>query len=91
MSFRLSDDDIAKMDELKPVNASRSDFLRMLIRQANPMSSAASADEAMELLSESARAGSVPARVALARLLMKPSNVKKEDDVSDAINRILAS
>ena len=54
------------------------------------MSKIASHEEILEILSEQAREGSVTAAAALERALRNTPNEHPEDEVGDAIDRILA-
>ena len=89
ISIRLTVQEIARIDELRPPRCSRSAFVKALLKTARgPVNEQASHDEALLLLADSARAGHVQAQVALERALR--STLKKEDEVDDAIERILA-
>jgi Arc/MetJ-type ribon-helix-helix transcriptional regulator len=88
VTFRLSDHELATIDELRPAKVSRSEFVRRLLRHAEPYSDELTHEESMRLLADSARAGSVPAQIALERALR--ATAKKEDEVGDAIERLLA-
>ena len=89
VTFRLSPEDLVKIDELRPAKVSRSEFVRTLLRHADPMNETASHMESVRLLSDSARAGNVQAQVALERALR--ASAKQEDEVGDAITKLLAS
>ena len=78
ISIRLSPQDVARVDEMRGEGTSRSAFVRELLRRSGPVDEEASYGEALRLLARSARAGKVPAQVALERAL------RASDGVSDA-------
>lgn len=74
LSVRVPVSALERLDGLASERGlSRSGALRALLEGAGPAPVAADGEEALVLLSESARAGSVPARIALVRLLSKPA------------------
>ncbi len=89
INVRMTESEVARLDELRPPKFSRSDFVRRLIREAGPIEVAPSHSEAIQLLAQSARSGHVQAQVALERALR--ASLKQEDEVGDAIQKLLAS
>lgn len=69
VSIRLSDDDLAVVDELRGEGVSRSAYVRELLRRATPLDDEPGYAEALVLLAKSARGGKVQAQVALERAL----------------------
>jgi ribbon-helix-helix CopG family protein len=65
----LDDDELARLDELRPGGMSRGAFVRELLRQAGPLDEAPTYEESVRLLAQSARAQKVQAQVALERAL----------------------
>ena len=70
---RLSDDELAQLDELRPRGVARAVFVRQLLREPMPVD-VATREEALSLLTSLARDRSVTAAVALERAL-------RDDDV----------
>jgi Ribbon-helix-helix protein, copG family len=68
-SIRLSDDDLARLDELRPEGTTRPAFIRNLLRRYTPTEDSPTYEEAVALLARSARAGKVTAQIALERAL----------------------
>ena len=75
ISIRLSNDEMARLDELRPRGVARAVFVRQLLREPAPPD-VATREEALGLLTSLARDRSVTTAVALKRAL-------REDDVSD--------
>ena len=75
VAVRLSDNELARLDELRPRGVPRATFVRQLLRSPAPPD-VASRDEALGLLTSLARDRSVTAAVALERAL-------REDAVPD--------
>jgi hypothetical protein len=69
VSVHLTVDEVARLDELRPPQVSRSAFMRGLLRNSGPHDEAPTHDEAVRLLAESARGGKVAAQIALERAL----------------------
>jgi hypothetical protein len=61
ISVRMSDDDLARLDELRPEGTGRPAFIRSLLRRATPTEESPTYEEAVALLARSARAGKVTA------------------------------
>ncbi len=82
---RLTDAELARLDEARPPRIARAVYLRTLLRQPPP-EGIADRQEVLALLSEQARAGKVTAAIALVRAL------KDEDEptIDDALDRIVA-
>lgn len=89
VQIRLSDADLARLDELRPQNCSRGAYIGLLIREAHPIKVEATHDESIQLLAESARTGHVQAQIALERALR--ATLKQEDEVGAAIEKLLAN
>jgi hypothetical protein len=69
ITVRISDEALKRLDGFADGRGlTRSDALRALLEGEVPQSAPADREEALTLLSDSARGGSVPARIALARL-----------------------
>jgi hypothetical protein len=81
---RLTDAELARLDEARPPGIARAVYLRDLLRQPPP-EGIADRREVLGILSEQARAGKVAAAIALVRAL------KDEDEptIDDALDRIL--
>jgi Ribbon-helix-helix protein, copG family len=77
ITIRLSPEEVARVDELRAPNISRSAFVRELLRRAGPLDEEPTHGEALVLLARSARAGKVQAQVALERALR---DSESEDD-----------
>jgi hypothetical protein len=73
----MSPEEVARVDELRAPNMSRSAFVRELLRRAGPLDEEPTYSEALVLLARSARAGKVQAQVALERALR---DSESEDD-----------
>ena len=78
ISVRLPVGELARLDEMRGSGVSRSAFVRELLRRSGPIDEEPSYGESLRLLARSARAGKVPAQVALERAL------RASDVVSDA-------
>jgi hypothetical protein len=81
---RLSDAELARLDEARPPGIARAVYLRNLLRKPAP-EGIADRREVLGILSEQARAGKVAAAVALVRALKDWD----EPTIDDALNRIL--
>jgi hypothetical protein len=81
---RLTDDELALIDEKRGA-LSRSAHVRSLLRTVEPPRTAASYEEALELLTGLARDGNAQAAIALERALRGAGH-----EVDDALERILA-
>jgi hypothetical protein len=87
LTVRVSAETLAKLDKTAAKRGlSRSGALRALLEGDLPRSTCADHDEALLLLSESARSGSVPARIALERALRKAD----ADPVQSRIDELAA-
>jgi hypothetical protein len=69
VSVHLTEEEVARLDEIRSSDVSRSAFMRALLRSAGPLDGAPTHDEAVRLLAESARGGKVNAQIALERAL----------------------
>jgi hypothetical protein len=82
LELRLTEEELARLDEARG-GASRGGYLRALLMARSGADGVASGDEALALLSASARAGKVNAQIALARLLAvgeKPRAAASQDE-----------
>lgn len=75
ISIRMSDDELARLDEIRGEGVSRSAFVRELLRRAAPLDEEPTYPESLTLLAKSARAGKVQAQVALERALRGEAGV----------------
>jgi hypothetical protein len=66
---RLTDAELARLDELRPAGTNRSAFLRSLLREPPSGDEVATRSESLGILSTMARDGKVAAAIALAREL----------------------
>ena len=82
ISVRMSPAEVAKVDELRGEDVSRSAFVRELLRRAAPVDEEPTHDEALVLLARSARAGKVQAQVALERALRAENDVEPEGELA---------
>jgi hypothetical protein len=73
----LAPQQVARLDEMRGSGVSRSAFVRELFRQAGSIDEEPTYTETLILLARSARAGKVPAQVALERALR---GVQTEED-----------
>jgi hypothetical protein len=87
VSVRMSADEVARLDELRGADMSRSGFVRELVRLAGPLDEAPTYDEAVVLLARSARAGKVAAQVALERALRSDEPEPSEDSELERLIR----
>jgi hypothetical protein len=81
---RLNDDELARLDDLRPAGVARAVYLRNLLREPPTDEDVADRQEALAILSALARAGKVAAAVALVREL-RPDDGKRIDDELDRI------
>ena len=79
VSVHLTEDEVARLDEIRSGEVSRSAFMRGLLRNAGPQDAAPSHDEAVGLLAESARGGKVAAQIALERALRSDQGATDPD------------
>jgi hypothetical protein len=79
---RLSDAELARLDEIRPRGSSRAAFLRSLLREPARDAEVASRSEALAILTALARDGRVSAAIALERALRES---EEENDPLDAI------
>jgi len=66
---RLSDDELAQFDELRPPGMPRAVFVRSLVHKAPEVADVASRKEALAILTSLAREGCTTAAIALERAL----------------------
>jgi hypothetical protein len=79
ISVRMSDGDLARLDELRPEGTGRPAFIRNLLRRATPTEDSPTYEEAVALLARSARAGKVTAQIALERALRADQGVHEPE------------
>lgn len=82
VSVHLAADEVARLDEIRAGEVSRSAFMRGLLRNAGPQDAAPTHDEAVRLLAESARGGKVAAQIALERALRADTGVQPEGELA---------
>jgi hypothetical protein len=87
VSVRMKANEVAKLDELRGADMSRSGFVRELLRLAGPLNEAPTYDEAIVLLARSARGGKVAAQVALERALRTDQESPSEDSELERLIR----
>ena len=83
--IRLSDDELAQLDEQRPGGMPRAVYLRSLIHRPPESTDVASLDEGLGMLTASARDGKVTAQVELVKALQK----LPERPESDLLSRVL--
>jgi hypothetical protein len=83
---RLSDDEAARLDEMKPRGSSRASFLRSFLNRRVQPDEVASRAEALAMLTAQARDGKVAAAIALERALRE----EREEQPDDELERLLA-
>jgi hypothetical protein len=82
---RLTDAELARLDEARPAGIPRAVYLRGLLREPPDRKDIADRREVLGILSEQARAGKVAAAIALVRALRD----EDEPTIDDALDRIL--
>jgi hypothetical protein len=82
VKIRLNDDEIARLDEVKPRGMTRAAFVRSLLREPRGEAEVASRAEALAILTGLARDGRVSAAIALERALREADNPREEDELS---------
>ncbi len=80
----LSDDELARLDELRPPGSSRAACVRSLLRAGDQAPDVASRAEALAILTGLAREGRTSAAIALVREL-RPDDGKSIEDELDRI------
>ena len=80
----LTEDEIARLDELRPPGISRPAFLRSLLREPPTGAEVATRTESLAILTGMARDGKVAAAIALERA------VREEGQAGDVLDEILA-
>ncbi|MEK6251854.1 MAG: hypothetical protein AABM43_07905 [Actinomycetota bacterium] len=90
---RLSDDEIAQLDELKPPGMPRAVYVRSLVHGAPEVTDVATREEALAILTAMAREGRVSAAIELARVLRGDAASSSADPLAevDAIMRAKAN
>ena len=83
LKVTFSDDELARLDELKPTGMSRPAFIRSLLREPPTGHEVATRTEALAILTALARDGRVAAAIALERA------TRDEGPVDDALDDIL--
>ena len=82
VKVRLSDDELARLDELRPPGASRAGFVRSPLREPPKDGDVASRGEALAILTALARDGRVSAAIALERALREGDTEGEEDELA---------
>jgi hypothetical protein len=85
VKVRLGDQELARLDELRPPGTSRPAFLRSLLREPPRNDEVATREEALSILTSLARDGKVAAAIALERAL------RGETPTSDVLDEILGA
>jgi len=83
LMVRLSDEELARLDEIRPPGLSRPAFVRSLLREPPAGDEVATRSEALQILTGLAREGRVSAAIALERALRESE--EGETDPLDAI------
>lgn len=79
---RLNEDELARLDELRPAVTARAVYLRNLLREPAADRDVADHREALAILSEMARAGRVTAAIALERALRHEDHGDFDDELA---------
>ena len=83
LKVTFTDDELARLDELRPAGTSRPAFIRSLLREPPTGQEVATRTEALAILTALARDGRVAAAIALERA------TREEGPVDDALDEIL--
>ena len=75
----LDDDELARLDEMRPAGQSRPSYLRQLLRQPPKDQDVASRGESLAILTGLARDGRVAAAIALERALRESEDTEPDD------------
>ena len=75
----LDDDELARLDEMRPAGQSRPAYLRALIRKPPETQDVAARSEALAILTGLARDGRVAAAIALERALRDSDEAESDD------------
>ena len=79
---RLNDDELVRLDKLRPAVTARAVYLRNLLREPPADRDVADHREALAILSEMARAGRVTAAIALERALRDEDHGGIDNDLA---------
>lgn len=82
VKLRLSDPELARLDELRPRGSSRAAYLRSLLREPPTDHQVASREEALAILTSLARDGRVSAAIALERALREVATNETDDELA---------
>ena len=82
LKIRLTDDEIARLDELRPRGMTRAAFVRSLLRRPQREVEVASRAEALSILTGLARDGRVSAAIALERALREDDSLSEDDELA---------
>ena len=85
LKVTLTDDELARLDELRPSRTTRPAFVRSLLREPPRDDDVATQNEALSILTRLARDGRVAAAIALERAL------RDQDDSTDELDALLRS
>jgi hypothetical protein len=85
LKVTFSDEELLRLDELRPPGTSRPAFVRSLLREPPRDDEVATRDEALGILTRLARDGRVAAAIALERAL------RGEQPAGDALDEILGA
>ena len=85
LKLTLTDEELARLDELRPSGTSRPGFLRSLLRERPSDDDVATRGEALSILTRLARDGRVAAAIALERALRDQNESGDELDEFDEL------
>jgi hypothetical protein len=84
---RLSDAELARLDEIRSPAQSRPAFIRSLLREPPSGDEVATRSEALAILTGLAREGRVSAAIALERALRESDTPREEDELARILRR----
>jgi hypothetical protein len=85
VKLRLSDGELARLDELRPSGASRAAYVRSILREPTSQAEVASRSEALAILTALARDGRVSAAIALERALREATTADTDDELAEIL------
>jgi hypothetical protein len=83
VKIRLSDDELARLNEIRPRGVSRAAYVRSLLREPSGQVEVASRTEVLAIMSSLARDGRVSAAIALERAL------RESEEGADPLDELL--
>lgn len=84
---RLSEDELAQLDEMRPTGMPRAVFVRSLLHKPPERADVASREEALSILTRLARSGKVAAAIHLARELRLEQDGGEGDPLDELLRR----